>query len=659
LKVRRLRRIILPLSTALAAAALAFSVPGAAAAGTAAPVDPSCPATVAPPQGSVRACSPGHLADLLGSEFRGRIIIPRDVVWEMKGPTGEPLRDMPVKSGVEIVGERGALGSRPTLIARDISIGYALLRVIRNDVRISGIRFIGPKPARTHDRTEPAVQAIQVIEDFDQQLGRRVLIDDNELEQWSNAGVSVRGTHEVRLPSEWDPAWTKPRPADASLVRVERNYMHDNVMDAKGYGVVIGGGCFVTVAGNVFDNSRHAVAASGKAFSGYVARFNYVLHNGIKENGSYYNQHFDVHGVGKGGYGGPAGTFFDVAFNTIRGEQGYKAVKTRPALMLRGKVAEGMLFRGNVVVHDDLDEAVALTTGGLSGLGIGEDHGRFNFRPGRNRYDADYSTEIASGDFDGDRRTDIFLANGTAWWYSRAGVKQWELLKESTARTGELAFADIDNDGRTDILARTAAGRLGYHKSGTAPLTPLTTLPVPISELRFGDFDGDGRTDMFHTRNGQWNVWYASSRRWTKTQTSTAKVKDLLFGDFDALHGTDVVAVRNKAWSFSSASTKPWARLNAQLTSNLGNAVVADFDGDGRDDIGVSTGSSWRYSKLGRFPLALLRSGNPPSLKSIQIGRFDSGPRAMAVSFSADRLVQWRGLGTRNESVTRSQHDMR
>ena len=355
--------------------AVVASVLGAGTAGAQVPVDPACPATAAPPQGSVRACSPGHLADVLNSDFRGRIIIPRDAVWEMKGRTGEPLRDLPVKSGVEIVGERGALGSRPTLLARDISTGYALLRVTGNDVHISGIRFVGPKPASTHDRTDPSIQAILVLEDFDQQLGRRVLIDENEFEQWSSAGVSVRGAHEVRLPSEWDPAWTKPVPADASLVRVARNYMHDNVMDAKGYGVVVGGGAYVTVEGNVFDNNRHAVAASGKAFSGYVARFNYVLHNGIKENGSYYNQHFDVHGVGGGGYGGPAGTFFDIASNTIRGDQGYKLVKTRPAVMLRGRVAEGMLFRGNVVVHDDLDAAVALTTGGLSGLGIGEDQG--------------------------------------------------------------------------------------------------------------------------------------------------------------------------------------------------------------------------------------------------------------------------------------------
>ena len=49
-----------------------------------------------------------------------------------------------------------------------------------------------------------------------------------------------------------------------------------------------------------------------------------------------YNQHFDVHGEGDGGYGGAGGTYFEIAFNTMRGDQGYYVVRTRPAFMQRG-----------------------------------------------------------------------------------------------------------------------------------------------------------------------------------------------------------------------------------------------------------------------------------------------------------------------------------
>jgi hypothetical protein len=251
------------------------------------------------------------------------------------------------------------------------------------------------------------------------------------------------------------------------------------------------------------------------------------------------------------------------------------------------------------------------------------------------------------------------VANGTAWWYSRAGIKQWELLNTSTARTRDLGFADIDNDGRTDIVSRDSFGKLGYHQGGNGPFQRLPNVATPVSDLRFGDFDGDRKTDIFHTRGGQWYVWYGSTGRWTPTQTSSAKIGDLLFGNFDAVPGTDVVAIRGNAWSYSSGSTTSWTRLGPKLSNSLDNAVVADFDSDGRDDIGIDTGSSWRYSKAGRFPGGVMRSGNPPSLKSVQFGRFDGGTRITGVGFSGDRLVEWKGAGSGNLASNRSAQDMR
>jgi FG-GAP repeat len=81
--------------------------------------------------------------------------------------------------------------------------------------------------------------------------------------------------------------------------------------------------------------------------------------------------------------------------------------------MLRGRAAEVAFFRDNVLVHDDLDAAVSLKKRKLS-TGIGESHTDFNFHAGGNRFNTDYSAEIAAGDFDGDGRTDVFVANGTA-----------------------------------------------------------------------------------------------------------------------------------------------------------------------------------------------------------------------------------------------------
>lgn len=656
------------ISSSLTLAAAVFALAATASADAAVGPNQPCPSAgsttvsarlVSVTNGGVRVCSPVDLADVLASDYRGRITIPRDVFWEMKGRDGQPLRDLDVHSGVELVGERGALGSRPTLYTGDLSVEHSLLSITGNDVHVNGIRFMGPKAPSTHAHRDPYVHAISVTEDFDQQLGRRVLIDDNEFERWSGGAVNLFGTHQVKNPKDWDPSWKKPVPADAALVRAERNDMHDNVMDGGGYGVVVGGGAYGTAEGNVFDNNRHAVAASGKAYSGYVAKFNYVLHNGTKQ-GNYYNQHFDVHGVGDGGYGSTAGTYYDISYNAIRGDQGYYLVKTRPALMLRGRPTQGMYFHDNVAVHEDLDAAVALTTGGASGLGIGEDQDAFNFHASGNDFDADHSTEIASGDFDGDGQTDVFVATGTAWFFSRAGVRQWQLLHESTKLTRDLGFADIDNDGRTDVLYRDGAGNLGYLKGGTTPLAPLTTVPVPLKDVRFGDFDGDARTDMFYTRGGQWYVWYGRTRTWTTTQTSRAAIGDLLFGEFDGVRGTDVASVVASGWAISSASTGSWSPLNAKLTGDFHNAVAADFDGDGRTDIGISSSSAWRYSAGGRGPLVVMRSGSGlTSLKALQLGRFNVGPKAIAVGFTGDRLGAWKGLGSGNGFFNRSLRDMR
>jgi hypothetical protein len=313
-------------------------------------------------------------------------------------------------------------------------------------------------------------------------------------------------------------------------------------------------------------------------------------------------------------------------------------------LLLRGRAAQGAFFNDNVDVHDGLDAAVSLKND-VWVTGIAESHTEFNFHAAGNRFGTDYSREIAAGDFDGDGRTDVFVANGTAWFYSRAGVRPWEFLTGSGRRTGELAFADIDNDGVTDVLWRDSSGTLGYSKGGRIRFAPLTPSPVPTSDLRFGDFDGDGLTDIFYTRGGQWQVWYGRTRAWAPAAASSFPVSELLFGEFDDVRGTDVAAATG-GWSYSSGARQPWTRMNGKLVNSFANAVAADFDGNGRSDIAFDEGRRWRYSHDGRSPLAVLvpnRGGpRPPApLKKVLIGRFRVPGPAQVVTFDGDRLAHW------------------
>jgi hypothetical protein len=636
-----------------------------------------------------------ELNALLRSNFTGRVIIPRDANWEMKQTCGAydelgrcvdtPMTYIPLKTCVELVGERGDLGSRPLLYTDYKIEGYPLFDIAGNNIRVQGIHFRGPNAgARDAESLPHKVSALRLHEDPDpnndgraepqEYVGRNVEIADNEFNEWAEA-VQIYGRGSEKPCEDYGEDFQGPRVTrtEAGLVRVLRNYLHHNARDSSGYGVVIGSRAYATIEGNVFDFNRHAVAADCQRFNGYVARFNYVLQGGYTygSNG-YYGSHFDAHGAGtaqsrsEGHYdGGGAGEYYLISQNTIRGEQNYGGflgfwAQTRPAFGLRGKPEVGAFFQENVVVHEK-GEAIRLKNGDDDTLDPDDPHS-FNCHSSGNRFDADYASELAAGDFDGDGRTDVFVANGTAWFFSRAGKRPWEFLHASTKRLEELGFADVDNDAVTDVLYRDGAGNVGYLKSGRYALVPLTTMPVALKDLRVGDFDGDGKTDLFFTRNGGWHVWYGSTRTWTPTQTSDKKISELLFGEFDDVKGTDVATVLESGWVYSSGSIDQWAPLNSKLTDSFSDAVAADFDGNGKADIAFKKGF-WRISADGRGPMADLQAGSIKLNRWI-VGRFESGAPAMAVHFGppvssvSKRFVIWRGLGSGKTLHPWSEHEM-
>jgi hypothetical protein len=660
--------------------------------------------------------------------FSGRVIIPKDSVWLMERCDKErdefgnficaPVLELPIYSGVTLTGERGELGSRPLLFTTlaDEVRSRAMFEVCGNGIRIEGLHLRGPQTGENHGVKLPYFHGIIVYEAAGKraaspcaadnapgipepirgQLGRNVVITGNEMEQWTGGAVRTVGVHGNIPIKEWEPhtctgnsqccgdpdgtfepdpdddiCWKPLTFSDAGLVRVEGNFMHHNARDSGGYGVDVNGGSFVSIVGNVFNYNRHAVTATGRGHSGYAARFNYVLQGGYRQNaGTFtdgsYNQHMDVHGEKKGGYGGQAGTQFDISLNTFRGAQTYYQIRTRSAFWQRGIPAIGVDFRDNVLVHGSLSKAVRFKGFNSGGQGPASPIGQqiAKFHPGGNRFDVDTIRDLAAGDFDGDGVTDVFIANGTAWFYSRAGKRPWEFLHASTKNIKELGFADIDNDGVTDVLYRDPQGNVGFLKSGREDLAPLTTSPVPMKDMRFGDFDGDGKTDMFITHQSQWRVWRGSIQAWTFANNSPKGISELLFGDFDRVRGTDVALVLGDRWAVSSGATSSFNLLNKKLWNTFKGAMAADFDGNGRTDIAFRYLGKWVVSADGQGDLRLL--GLPASAREAWIaGRFDkSSPRAMLIYnppgiLGLNRFKIWRGYGTTTDLRDWSQHDMR
>ena len=657
------------------------------------------------PRPAAKACTPDprylgvYVADendiaglvrTLESGFRGQVIFPLGGTWDLSGISAIPLRP-----GVSLVGERGPLGERPLIRTRDLPWPNRLFEIEGPGVCIEGLHIEGPSRSKAKlPKTTPTYKGLYVTEDPCEFHGTAgctcsspltgeaepcdasspadsVVIADNELAGWTGGAVAPTGTVQFpdrKLPRGYD--GPRMRPEDARRVRIERNYIHHNARESFGYGVVIGGSAYATVYGNTFDFNRHSVTSEGQPFSGYVVRFNYMLENAYTYGNRAYTPHLDVHGTGnKAHYGGIAGEYHLVERNTIRGEQEYDCIlghrcETRAALVLRGRSTKGFLFRRNILVQDDFGEAFGLEPGDDSSL-IPSMPRTFGFEQRDNEFDTDHSSELVAGDFDGDGRTDVLVANGTSWMLSRAGVRPWEFLRPATALRRDLGFADIDNDGATDVLFRNGRTELGYYSRGaSASITPLTKSPVPARDLRFGDFDGDGTTDIFLTRNGQWRIWHGGTRAWANAARSKAPLANLLFGDFDDLPGTDVATVVGNQWSVSSGATARWARLNGRLRPSFGGAVAADFDGNGRTDIAFDDGGTWRFSPDGRGRLQLLRrkQGAVGPLNRLMLGRFQGGARTTVVSFdprNRNQFAIWRGLGSDARFVRLSQQGMR
>lgn len=581
------------------------------------------------------------LAYTIASDFTGTVFIPSNTTMDLWG-----LQRLPIKSCVQLRGTRQGLDEGALLFTDYKGEAYPLFVVTGHDVRIEGLRFRGPSDGK-RDGSQEAVTGIQVFVDSSLGLGGNVIIDHNEAWFWTAAAVGVAGKvpHVGTLPEV--PASTPLMTyAQAGLVRITRNFLHHNSRDGLGYGVVTSHGVYATIEGNLFDHNRHAIASAGDPHTGYIARYNYVLEGGYTEQWGYWNQHFDVHGTGDGGYGELAGERFEIAFNTFRGEQDYGVWPfsyTRAAFMLRGVPTVGAFFHDNVLVHDDRGEAIRIKdvpdcmVQGPAGPYYSDELCHLNVGP--NAYDTDTTPDLGVGDFDGDGRDDVFLANGTAWWYSSAGLTEWRFLRSSNLRIASLRFGRFDGDAKTDVLFSTGS-EWQFSSGGTAAPVRLRLGGTTLSQCVFGDFDGNGLTDALFATGSTWYLSEDSRTSWSTLRSSSVTAANLRVGDFDGDGLDEVFDIENGEWSWWNIGWTNVEPLAVSLTSSASGLVVGDFDGDGRDDIAQTSGHGWRYSRSASNGWATLRgSGGQPEYKDVSaalIGRFTADERDDAVRYKLE-----------------------
>jgi RHS repeat-associated protein len=180
---------------------------------------------------------------------------------------------------------------------------------------------------------------------------------------------------------------------------------------------------------------------------------------------------------------------------------------------------------------------------------------------------------------------------------------------------------DFDGDGRTDVLVRSSGNNWKLYYAIANPGSPVTFRTLDLgadsdlsSFIGIADFDGDGRSDFAYIKK-----FSDRNELWVARSTGTGFGKDIwrtwndpgsfdggigLIGDFDGDGRDDIVTGNNNVFlsrvDASGANTFIYSAMSDSTPDITGGnslrQIVADVNGDGRDDILLSPTSVSGFS---------------------------------------------------------------
>lgn len=581
---------------------------------------------------------------------------------------------LPIKSGVTIRGDR-----RRTLLGPQLSLSVdsgvvpqaspqsnsltAFLEALGTNVRVTGLRIRGPSRNDCNDNPDASCSQHGVAGFITSVANEnvKIVIDHNDMSDWTRAAID--------LYSYLGEPRTCPQPVTQLWnVVIARNFIHDNrqshnnpkscpnnektCSDADGYGIAAGWGASPLIPGNTFLENVHSITADGSAYSSYAAWDNLLLSTLLGAN-------IDMHGSGPDHDGGVGGAGAEVLRNTFRDTQ-------YPNFSVRGYPCNGGLdvFRGNVAL-----QPVASAIEWQGGGAVPPSYMRIDSRFSVPDLLSNNAQMLSVGDFDGDHKDDLFLATGAAWYYAPAANAEWRFLSAKSDPVNSLLFGDFDGDGRTDVFTQVGddwmvswGGRSRWQvlsnrdNDWTAPGTGNGS--HSMLDFAIGDFVGDNRADVFYADGTNWYVSDGGVGPFVLYATSSFKVPELAFGHFDKSHTTnpktDVVGVVDNQWmAVFAQEDHAWKPLRPKLTNTMAGLIVADFNGDGIDDIAQFNGNQSRVSIDGRNGWTPIGNGFPV----VAIGRFDGIKGADILQWAGNSLwIISRGNGAPQQQ---SRQDMR
>ncbi len=251
---------------------------------------------------------------------------------------------------------------------------------------------------------------------------------------------------------------------------------------------------------------------------------------------------------------------------------------------------------------------------------------------------------IAVGDLDGNGKPDIAVANfssGSVTVYrntSTVGAASF-VTQTLTGFTGprELAIADVDGDGKPDLLvadegASVIAARHNTSVSGTISFSPAITYPTGASPrgLSLGDLNGDGKLDIAVVNLAGASV---SVLRNTNTISGTisfaTKVdytagtspREVIIGDMDGDGRPDMAAANNTSATVSlfrntsaGSSISFAGKVDLATGNNALGVALGDLNNDGKLDLAVASSSTGTVGILPNISPTSTLSGIAPAI---------------------------------------------
>lgn len=560
------------------------------------------------------------------------VFIPDTVIIEITNPDDHYL---PLNAGVTLASSRGNDGCG-ALITTDIygliaqcetcefsnwiseldeKKGRHLFRVQGDNVRVTGIRFIGPS-------TE--------IGNLNQMKGKscvlsnghnNLLIDNNEFQGWPYEAISITQN-------------------SANGILIRNNYIHHNMQIGFGYGIGIKGtNAYAVCKGNYLSHNRHDIANEGRPHSGYEAAYNFIGTGGTSHN-------FDVHGGCEYGAQGTeaeiAGSFFHIHHNVFN-DNGNANIAVRGVPQVMCLIEKNRFFKSpedNIIrqmqesgdCQAAFNENLFVCNNVYDYGALGSYKGYFLDRawqgkpshcylPGTFEYS---SMGFAVGDFNGNAITDFIIEKDNAWTtieypseekflnqFSIASY-QWTTINTAQYELDEVVFDDFTGDGTTDAFLMD--GIHWYLSDGAqGSWVQVNTSGYTRENVAIGDFDGDSKADLFKGNGSQWSISKGGKTGWIDINASEYLVEDLAFGFFNSNNKYDVFKTNLITWSFSDGGATIWTDINVSQTLP-GDMIFADIDRDGITDIVVEYDYYHKVSWGGQSGWVDLNYNNEPNL---------------------------------------------